>query len=439
MKIALIPLGCSKNTVDAERMLGRLFVRGHTLSPELFGADVVIVNTCGFIADAKQESIEHILQLAKAREHNSTMKIIVTGCLAQRYKEDIIKQLPEVDAVVTPGCNGEIADIIEKVLKGEGGVFTADINTMTEEGERVLLSPPHYSYLKIADGCNNRCSYCAIPLIRGSQRSKGFDSIVEEAKALAVSGSKELILVAQDTTAYKKEVSGNSELPQLLNALHDIDEIDCIRIMYAYPENIDDIIIKTMAKLPKVARYIDMPIQHISDSVLSNMRRRGGSKVIRDAIKGLKAAMPDIAIRTTVMVGFPGESEQDYNELLEFVKEGHFDHLGCFSFSKEEDTQAAQMKNQIPSSVKKKRHKEIMQAQYEVLHQKLLAKIGRVVGAYAENVCEKTGRTMLRDRFSAPEIDNYILVNENLPLYEIYEVQITGVEGYDLLGEVLED
>ncbi len=439
MKIALVPLGCSKNTVDAERMLGRLFVRGHTLSPELFGAEIVIVNTCGFIADAKQESIEHILQLAKARENNPAMKIIVTGCLAQRYKDDIIKQLPEVDAVVTPGCNADIADIIERITQGEGGIFTADINKMSEEGERVLLSPPHYSYLKIADGCNNRCSYCAIPLIRGRQRSRDFDAIVNEAKGLAAAGVKEIILVAQDTTAYKKEITGKSELPQLLDALHDIDGIDCIRIMYAYPENIDDILIKTMARLPKVARYIDMPIQHISDNVLSAMRRRGGSQVIHSAINNLKFAMPDIAIRTTVMVGFPGESEQDFEQLLRFVKEGHFSHLGCFSYSKEEDTEAATMKDQLPSAVKKKRHKEIMQAQYDILQQKLSAKVGRVVGAYAEDICEKTGRTMLRDSFCAPEIDNYILVDAQLPLYERYELQITGVEGYDLIGNVLED
>ncbi len=414
-------------------------MRGHTLSPEIFETDIVIVNTCGFIADAKQEGIENILHLAKARQTNPKMKIVVTGCLAQRYSKDILSLLTEVDAVVTPGRNGDIADIIEEVTAGKGGLFSGNIEDLTEEGDRVLLSPPHYSYLKIADGCNNRCSYCAIPMIRGRQRSRDIESICNEATALAASGTKELILIAQDTTAFRKEIAGKSELPELLHSLHDIEGIDCIRIMYAYPENIDEKLVKTISKLPKVARYIDMPIQHISDDVLKNMLRRGGSQTIRTAIQRLKKAMPDICLRTTVMVGFPGETEQDFEQLLAFVKEGHFDYLGCFSYSKEEDTAAALLKNQIPAQVKKQRHKKIMQAQYEVVQKKLNDKVGKVLGAYAEGVCEQTGRTVLRDSYCAPEVDTNILVNETLPLFERYEIVITGVEGYDLIAEVPEE
>ncbi len=439
MKIALIPLGCSKNTVDAERMLGRLFLRGHTLTPDILEAEFVIVNTCGFIADAKQEGIENILHLAKTRDDNLNMKIVVTGCLAQRYSNDILKLIPEVNAVVTPGRNGDIADIIEEISAGKGGLYSGEIENLTEEGDRVLLSPPHYSYLKIADGCNNRCSYCAIPMIRGRQRSRDIDSIYKEASELAAAGTKELILIAQDTTAFRKEISGRSELPELLNILHDIDGIDCIRIMYAYPENIDDKLVNTMARLPKVARYIDMPIQHISDDVLKNMLRRGGSQIVKTAVERLKKAMPDICLRTTVMVGFPGETEEDFQQLLAFVKEGHFNHLGCFSYSKEEDTAAALLKNQIPASVKKQRHKKIMEAQYTVVQQKLKSKVGKVLGAYAEDVCEQSGRTVLRDSYSAPEVDTHIMVNETLPLYEKYEIFITGVEGYDLIAEIPEE
>ncbi len=439
MNIALVPLGCSKNTVDAERMLGHLLVRGHTLSAELFLADVAIVNTCAFIADAKQEGIEHILQLAREREHNPNLKIVVTGCLAERYGKEILEQLPEVDAVITPGRNADIADIVDNIYKSDEKYFHAPIEEMSESGERVILSPPHFAYVKIADGCNNRCSYCAIPFIRGKQRSRDTDSITQEVSRLAESGTREIILVAQDTTAFRKEISGKSELPELLRALHDIDGIDCIRIMYAYPENIDSVLVDTMAHLPKVARYIDMPIQHISDNVLRAMNRRGGSETIKNAITMLKKAMPDIVIRTTVLVGFPGETQGDIEELLAFVGEGHFAQLGCFAYSKEEGTAAAGMKGQIPSAEKKRRRELIMQAQYDVVEQKLNKRVGQMVGAWAEDVCEHTGRTIMRDDHSAPEVDSMIFVDANLPLFERYEVHITGVEGYDLIGEVLDD
>ncbi len=439
MNIALVPLGCSKNTVDAERMLSRLLVRGHSLSVELFSADVVIVNTCGFIADAKQEGIEHILQLASARDRNPNLKIIVTGCLAQRYGEQILEQLPEVDLVVTPGCNGEIADIVENLGRDEKKFFTAPIEQLPEVGDRVILSPPHYAYVKIADGCDNRCSYCAIPLIRGKQRSRDLDDVVKEVTDLAKSGTREIILVAQDTTAFRREISGVSELPELLEALHDIDGIECIRIMYAYPENIDKRLVDTMARLPKVARYIDMPIQHISDKVLSSMRRRGGSETIKSSISMLRKAMPDIAIRTTVLVGFPGETQEDFEQLLEYIKEGHFEQLGCFAYSKEEDTAAAKMSGQIPSAEKKKRRGAVMEAQYEVVKANLQKRVGKMVGAWAEDVCEHTGRTIMRAGFSAPEVDTVIYVDQSLPMFERYEVLITDIEGYDLIAQVPED
>ncbi len=435
MNIAVIPLGCSKNTVDLERMLGRLTDGGYTLAGDLFDAETVIVNTCGFIESAKQEAIENILLLAEKREQNPNMNIVVTGCLAERYRDEILQLIPEVTAVVTPGRNGDIVDILQRVQNGESGLFDADIEQMPEHGRRVMLSPPHFAYIKIADGCDNRCSYCAIPLIRGKQRSRPMEDVLSEARELVADGKRELVLVAQDTTAFGKD-TGDGSLAELLTALDGIEGLCAVRVMYAYPELITEQLVEVMAKSRTFVHYIDMPIQHISDNVLQRMNRHGDANTIRQAMALLKTAMPDMTLRTTVMVGFPGETEQDFAELLEFVKQGEFEHMGCFAFSPEEGTAAAIMKPRVPSKVKHEREKRIMTAQYDNVVRRQRARVGTVLKACAEDVCETTGRVMLRPTHCAPEVDTVIYCDGEAIMFETYNVTITGTEGYDLVGEI---
>ncbi len=435
INIAIVPLGCSKNTVDLEHMLGRLPKEDFTLAPELFGAQIVIVNTCGFIDSAKQEAIENILHLAEGRSDNPDMKIVVTGCLAERYKAQIIEQLPEVDAVVTPGKNGEIAEILRLVQSGKKGVFAGEIENLPEEGARYNLAPPNYGYIKIADGCNNRCAYCAIPLIRGRQRSRPLEAIVDEAALMVANGKRELILVAQDTTAYGLDNDAGT-LSTLLRRLNALEGNFKIRIMYAYPELITEELCNAIAECEKVIHYLDMPVQHASDSVLKRMNRHGDVDTIHEAISLLVEKIPDIALRSTVMVGFPGETEEDFKELSEFVDIGYFQHLGCFSFSPEEGTAAAKMPDQVPTKKKKERLESIMHGQYLNVERIFKMRVGTTVKAFAEDICEHTNRTLLRPEFCAPEVDYYIYVDEILDLFDEYTVNITDYEGYDLIGEI---
>ncbi len=436
-KIGMISLGCPKNQVDAERMLAMLDKNNYEIADCYEGVDAVIVNTCGFIDAAKQEAIENILEMAQLKEEGIVKKIIVTGCLAQRYKDEILKEIPEVDAIVGIGANGSIADIVKKTVEGEN-VFEMPENTeLPLVGERLLTTPEHWAYLKIADGCSNRCTYCAIPSIRGDFRSVEFETLVEEAKALAAAGTKELILIAQDTTNYGMDLYGKLRLPELLDALCEIDGIEWIRMLYCYPDKITDELIKTMAKQPKVLHYIDLPLQHADDGMLKAMNRRGDSAYLREVIGKIRAAMPDAVIRTTFIVGFPGEGEKEFENLAEFVNEIEFDRLGCFSFSPQEGTPAFDFENQVDEDVKLRRGEIIMQDQLEIVTVKNQERIGKTYKVIVEDYDGYSDSYSGRTYMDAPEIDGQIsfTTNKHYEVGEFAEVKVIGINDYDLIGK----
>ena len=436
-KIGMISLGCPKNQVDAERMLAQLDKNGFEIADCYDGVDAVIINTCGFIDAAKQEAIENILEMAQLKEEGLVKKIIVTGCLAQRYKEEILAEIPETDAIIGIGANGNIADIAKKVIEGEK-IFEMPSNTeLPLVGERLLTTPEHWAYLKIADGCSNRCTYCAIPSIRGDFRSVKFETLIEEAKALADAGTKELILIAQDTTSYGIDLYGKLRLPELLDALCEIDGIEWIRMLYCYPDKITDELIETMARQPKVLHYIDLPLQHADDGMLRAMNRRGDSAHIRSVIAKIRDAMPDAVIRTTFIVGFPGEGEKEFENLAEFVNEIEFDRLGCFSFSPQEGTPAYDFENQIEEDVKLRRGEIIMQDQLEIVTVKNHERIGKTYRVIVEDYDGYSDSYSGRTYMDAPEIDGVIsfTTNNHYEVGEFADVEIIGMNDYDLIGK----
>ena len=436
-KIGMISLGCPKNQVDAERMLAQLDKNGFEIADCYEGVDAVIINTCGFIDAAKQEAIENILEMAQLKEEGIVRKIIITGCLAQRYKEEILAEIPETDAIVGIGANGNIADITKKVIEGEK-IFEMPSNTeLPLVGERLLTTPEHWAYLKIADGCSNRCTYCSIPSIRGDFRSVEFETVVEEAKALAAAGTKELILIAQDTTSYGIDLYGKLQLPELLDALCEIEGIEWIRMLYCYPDKITDELIETMARQPKVLHYIDLPLQHADDNMLKAMNRRGDSAHIRSVISKIREAMPDAVIRTTFIVGFPGEGEKEFENLAEFVNEIEFDRLGCFSFSPQEGTPAYDFEDQIEEDVKLRRGEIIMQDQLEIVTVKNHERIGNRYRVIVEDYDGYTDSYSGRTYMDAPEIDGMIsFTTENhYETGDFADVEIIGVNDYDLIGK----
>lgn len=436
-KIGMISLGCPKNQVDAERMLAQLDKNGFEIADCYDGVDAVIVNTCGFIDAAKQEAIENILEMAQLKEEGLVKKIIVTGCLAQRYKEEILAEIPETDAIIGIGANGNIADIAKKVIEGEK-IFEMPSNTeLPLVGERLLTTPEHWAYLKIADGCSNRCTYCAIPSIRGDFRSVEFETLIEEAKALADAGTKELILIAQDTTSYGIDLYGKLRLPELLDALCEIDGIEWIRMLYCYPDKITDELIETMARQPKVLHYIDLPLQHADDGMLKAMNRRGDSAHIRSVISKIREAMPDAVIRTTFIVGFPGEGEKEFENLAEFINEIEFDRLGCFSFSPQEGTPAYDFENQVEEDVKLRRGEIIMQDQLEIVTVKNHERIGKTFRVIVEDYDGYSDSYSGRTYMDAPEIDGMIsFTTENhYEVGEFADVEIIGMNDYDLIGK----
>ena len=436
-KIGMISLGCPKNQVDAERMLAQLDKNGFEIADCYDGVDAVIINTCGFIDAAKQEAIENILEMAQLKEEGLVKKIIVTGCLAQRYKEEILAEIPETDAIIGIGANGNIADIAKKVIEGEK-IFEMPSNTeLPLVGERLLTTPEHWAYLKIADGCSNRCTYCAIPSIRGDFRSVKFETLIEEAKALADAGTKELILIAQDTTSYGIDLYGKLRLPELLDALCEIDGIEWIRMLYCYPDKITDELIETMARQPKVLHYIDLPLQHADDGMLRAMNRRGDSAHIRSVISKIREAMPDAVIRTTFIVGFPGEGEKEFESLAEFVNEIEFDRLGCFSFSPQEGTPAYDFENQVEEDVKLRRGEIIMQDQLEIVTVKNHERIGKTFRVIVEDYDGYSDSYSGRTYMDAPEIDGVIsFTTENhYEVGEFADVEIIGMNDYDLIGK----
>ncbi len=440
-KIGMISLGCPKNQVDAERMLAQLDSNGFVIADCYEGVDAVIINTCGFIDAAKQEAIENILEMAQLKEEGIVKKIIVTGCLAQRYKDEIFAEIPEVDAIVGIGANGKIAELVKNVIDSDEKSYDMPCNEeLPLTGERLLTTPEYWSYLKIADGCSNRCTYCSIPSIRGDYRSVEFDTLVEEAKQLAAAGTKELVLIAQDTTSYGIDLYGEIRLPELLDALCEIEGIEWIRMLYCYPDKITDNLLETMARQPKVLHYIDLPLQHADDKILKAMNRRGDSAFLRETIRRIRTAMPDAVIRTTFIVGFPGEGEEEFENLAEFVNEIEFDRLGCFEFSPQEGTPAFDFEDDVENDVKLRRGEIIMQDQLEIVTLKNNERIGNtyrvIVEDYDSYSDSYTGRTYM----DAPEIDGTITftTNNGYEPGDFVDVVVIGVNEYDLIGKDLD-
>lgn len=438
-KIGMISLGCPKNQVDAEHMLALMDAEGWEIVDYVDGCDAVIVNTCGFIDDAKKEAIENILDMVELKKEGVISKIIVTGCLAQRYKDEIVKEIPEVDAVIGIGANGDIIKTVEEVMSGVDTIENYPPQCdLPLEGQRILTTPHYWAYLKIGEGCSNRCTYCTIPSIRGNMRSRSMENVIDEAKQLAESGVKELILIAQDTTSYGLDLYGELKLPELLNELCKIDSIEWIRLLYCYPDRITDELIETMKNQEKVVNYIDLPLQHADDKILKAMNRRGDQALIRNVISKLRTEIPDVVIRTTFIVGFPGEGEEEFETLAEFVNEIEFDRLGVFTFSPQEGTPAFDMEDQVDEDIKTRRGEVIMQDQYSIMEEKNNEKIGKtyrvVVEDYDGYSDSYTGRTYM----DAPEIDGIVKFtsHKDLDIGDFVDVEIFDVEDYDLIGEV---
>ena len=438
-KIGMISLGCPKNQVDAEHMLALMDAEGWEIVDYVDGCDAVIVNTCGFIDDAKKEAIENILDMVELKKEGVISKIIVTGCLAQRYKDGIVKEIPEVDAVIGIGANGDIIKTVEEVMSGVDTIENYPPQCdLPLEGQRILTTPQYWAYLKIGEGCSNRCTYCTIPSIRGNMRSRSMENVIDEAKQLAESGVKELILIAQDTTSYGLDLYGELKLPELLNELCKIDSIEWIRLLYCYPDRITDELIETMKNQEKVVNYIDLPLQHADDKILKAMNRRGDQALIRNVISNLRTEIPDVVIRTTFIVGFPGEGEEEFETLAEFVNEIEFDRLGVFTFSPQEGTPAFDMEDQVDEDIKTRRGEVIMQDQYSIMEEKNNEKIGKtyrvVVEDYDGYSDSYTGRTYM----DAPEIDGLVKFtsHKDLDIGDFVDVEIFDVEDYDLIGEV---
>lgn len=438
-QIGLISLGCPKNQVDAEHMLALMDEAGHTIVDYVDGCDIVIINTCGFIDDAKKEAIENILDTVELKKEGIVKKIIVTGCLAQRHKEEIAKEIPEVDAVIGIGANGNILDVIEDVMVSSEKIESFPPQSeLPLDGQRILTIPEHWAYLKISDGCSNRCTYCTIPSIRGDMRSRKMENIVDEAKQLAEIGIKELIIVAQDTTSYGLDLYGELKLPALLDELCEIDGIEWIRLLYCYPDRITDELIETMKKQEKIVHYIDLPLQHANDKILKAMNRRGTSDEIRNTIEKLRTEIPDVVIRTTFIVGFPGEDDEAFEDLATFVNEIEFDRLGCFSFSAQEGTPAYNMEGQVEDDVKLNRGDIIMQDQLAIMEEKNNEKIGNTYKTIVEEYDSYTDSYIGRTYMDAPEIDSVVKFTsaEDLEIGDFAYVTIFDFDEYDLIGEV---
>ena len=441
MNILFISLGCDKNLVDSEQMLGLLTQKGFTLTDDETQADVIVINTCCFIHDAKEESIQNILEMAEYRKSGRCKALIVTGCLAQRYKQEIIDEIEEVDAVIGTTAHDEIFEVIEKTLAGQKELDIQDVDRLVEiDAKRVVTTGGHYAHLKIAEGCDKHCTYCIIPKIRGSYRSVPVERLLKEAQDLADQGVKELILVAQETTLYGVDLYGKKSLHILLKKLCEIKGIRWIRVLYCYPEEIYDELIETIRDEKKICHYLDLPIQHASDRILKRMGRRTSRAQLEEIIGKLRKEIPDIALRTTLITGFPGETQEDHEELMTFVDEMEFDRLGVFTYSQEEDTPAASMEDQIDEEVKKDRQEELMELQQEVSLDKNEEKIGRTMLAMVEGYLSDENVYVARTYADAPGIDGYLFIDtaETLMSGDFAKVKITGALEYDLTGE-LED
>ena len=441
MRILFISLGCDKNLVDSERMLGLLAQKGYTFTDDEDEADAVIVNSCCFIGDAKEESINTILEFAPRRTQGRLKALIVCGCLAQRYSAEIAEEIPEVDAVVGTAAIDQIADTLESVLAGNARNALFDIDRpCLYDIPRSVTTGGYYAYLKIAEGCDKRCSYCVIPKVRGRYRSVPMEALVREARTLAEGGVKELILVAQETTLYGRDLYGEKRLPQLLKKLAEVEGIVWIRLLYCYPEEITDELIEVIREEKKVCHYLDIPIQHASDRILKRMGRLTRQAEIRERIGRIRERIPDICLRTTLITGFPGETEEDFEELAAFVDEMEFDRLGVFPYSQEEDTAAAEMPDQVPEELREERRDVLMELQQEIAFEKEASMVGRTVTAMVEGKLTEERVYAARTWRDAPDVDGYLFIDTDRELAsgDFVRVRITGSHEYDLTGE-LED
>ena len=438
-KVLFISLGCDKNLADSEEMLGMLVENGYTLTNDETEAEVIVVNTCAFIHDAKEESINSILEMARYKTEGVLKALLVTGCLAQRYKEEIIEEIPEVDAVLGTTSFGDIIKALDKVFAGERYLEFKDINGLTEiSKKRVLTTGGYYGYLKIAEGCDKRCTYCIIPKLRGNYRSIPMEQLISQAEYLAEQGVRELILVAQETTVYGKDLYQEKCLHKLLKELCKIPGIQWIRILYCYPEEIYPELIQTMKEEKKICHYLDLPIQHCSDKILKKMGRRTTKQELIDIVTLLRKEIPDIVLRTTLITGFPGETEEDHEELMEFIDTMEFDRLGVFTYSAEEDTPAANMPDQIEEEVKQDRQAELMELQQEISIDKGNEKIGSCVEVMIEGKVADENAYVGRTYGDAPNVDGYIFINTDTELMsgDFARVHVTGALEYDLIGEL---
>ena len=440
MKILFISLGCDKNLVDTEVMLGMLASRGYEMTNDEQEADIIVINTCCFIHDAKEESIQNILEMAEYKKNGSAKALIVTGCMAERYRQEILDEIPEVDEVLGTTAYDRILDAVDAALAGQHEVMTADLDALPlPETKRLVATGGHFAYLKIAEGCDKHCTYCIIPKIRGNFRSVPMERLLKEAQDLAEQGVKELILVAQETTLYGKDLYGEKSLPKLLRELCKISGIRWIRILYCYPEEITDELIQVMKEESKICHYLDLPIQHANDTILKRMGRRTSKQELIDIVQKLRKEIPDICLRTTLITGFPGETQEQHEEVMEFIDTLEFDRLGAFTYSPEEDTPAATFEDQIDEEVKEDRQADIMELQQEIAFDKAEDMIGREVLVMIEGKVADENAYVGRTYRDAPNVDGLIFINTDVELIsgDFAKVKVTGALDYDLIGELM--
>ena len=442
MKLFFISLGCDKNLTDSERMLGLLRREGYEFTDDETEAEVIVVNTCSFIGDAKEESVNTLLEMAEYKKTGACRVLLAAGCLAQRYRQEILDEIPEVDGVIGTTAYDHIGQVLREALEGRRSLCLEEISRLPSmESPRIVTTGGYYAFLKIAEGCGKHCTYCIIPSLRGSYRSYPMEQLEEEARQLAASGVKELILVAQETTLYGVDLYGKKALPQLLRQLCRIGGIQWIRVLYCYPEEITQELIDVMAEEEKICHYLDIPIQHASDAILKRMGRRTTQQQLREMIGRLRRQIPDIALRTTLISGFPGETQEDHEELMRFVDEMEFDRLGVFAYSQEEDTPAAGFPDQIPEEVKQQRRGEIMELQQEIAFAHSQDKAGQVLEVMIEGKLADENAYAGRTYMDAPGVDGYIFVNTPLELMsgDFVRVRVTGAAEYDLIGEICDE
>lgn len=438
IKVALVSLGCAKNLVDAERILYTLYKEGFEILSDVAGAEVIIVNTCAFIDSAKQEAIDTILEYAELKKEGRLKGIVVTGCMAQQYAAELEKEIPEVDCIVSPGFNKDIGSYVTRAAEGKKATAVCEPEKLVLTGERITSTPEGWAYLKIADGCDNRCSYCMIPYIRGAFRSVPIEALVAEAKELVEGGAKELILIAQDTTRYGADIYGEQSLPRLIRALEPIEGLEWIRIMYMYPDRIDDALIDCMAGSKKVVPYIDLPLQHADAQVLSAMNRRGDPQSLLALLEKLRSRIENLTLRTTVMVGFPGEGKEQFERLLDFVKAARFDRLGCFVFSPQEGTPAAALPAACTERVAKRRERVIMNEAAAIMAEKNAAKVGQTFKTLVEGFDRYAECWFGRTAADAPEVDGKVFFKgKGIAVGQFVNLKITEVIDYDMVGEIV--